>query len=66
MVVGASPRRGNDARSKSTSAEYFTRRREGTHTMYAGPLRSVPEGKESGADLLTVKDFMPQPWSQLI
>ena len=24
------------------------------------------EGKESGADLLTVKDFMPQPWSQLI
>ena len=24
------------------------------------------EGKESAADLLTVKDFMPQPWSQLI
>ena len=42
VVVGASPRSGNDARSKSTSAEYFTRRMEGTHTMYAGPLRSVP------------------------
>ena len=41
-VVGVSPRSGNAAQSQSTSAENFTLPMEGTHTMYAGPLRSVP------------------------
>lgn len=42
----------------------------GSKEYWESAMQDTPippkEGKESGADLLTVKDFMPQPWSQLI
>jgi hypothetical protein len=42
----------------------------GSKEYWESAMQDAPippkEGKESGADLLTVKDFMPQPWSQLI